>query len=132
MHKKNKKKMRCNQKLYVIVRRDLLPGAQACQGLHAFREFVEKFPLVEAVWYRESNYLCMLSVPDEIALLLLIQEAEEKGVRWAAFKEPDFDNQYTAVALEPTDEAMQICACLPLALREFGAPNVAIEQENKL
>ena len=128
-----KKKVRSNQKLYVVVCRDLIPGAQACQGLHAFREFVQKYPDIEGRWYKESNFICMLSVPDESALLLLINEARDQGIKWAAFQEPDMNHRFTAVALEPTDEAMRLCELLPLALREYGPPPSAeVERENKV
>lgn len=111
--------MRFNQKLYLISRRDLPPGAQAVQACHAFREFIARHPNLESEWYNRSNHLCFLSVQDENELVEIMKAAVERKFRWAAFQEPDFNMAYTAVALEPSDEVRAFCANLPLALVEF-------------
>ena len=43
----------------------------------------------------------MLSVPDEIELRLVIQQAEAIGIRCASFFEPDDDMGFTAACTEP-------------------------------
>lgn len=107
-----------NNKLYVVTRRDLSPGAQACQLAHAMREFAAKFPEIEKIWYTSSNYLCFLSVADELALLELWASALYAGIRCAPFFEPDLDDALTAVSFEPTVQAQEFLQHLPLALRE--------------
>jgi len=111
--------MRFNQKLYLISRRDFPPGSQAVQACHAFREFIARHSELEAEWFSRSNHLCFLSVENEKALVLIMQQAIEKKFRWASFQEPDLGMAYTAVALEPSDDARAFCAALPLALTEY-------------
>lgn len=112
--------MKYNQKLYLISRRDLKPGAQAVQACHAFREFIARHPDLEREWYEKSNHVCFLSVASEKELVAIMQAAIERKFRWASFQEPAFDMAYTAVALEPTDEVRDFCAALPLALTEYA------------
>lgn len=62
-------------KLFLVTREDLSFGQQAVQAAHAFREFIEQHRETEAVWYRSSNHLALLSVPNEKALENLMREA---------------------------------------------------------
>ncbi|MFA6049959.1 MAG: peptidyl-tRNA hydrolase [Candidatus Paceibacterota bacterium] len=110
-----------NQKLYVVSRRDLRPGAQAVQAMHAIREFVHKFPEQDKQWYQQSNHLCFLSVENELELVALMHQANAKGIHWAAFQEPDFEMEYTAVCLEPTYSSKELCFGMPTALSEYAA-----------
>ena len=71
-------------------------------------------------WIIQSNFLVVVSVPDENALLDLITEASRRGLRRTAVREPDIDNEATAVAIEPGQEAKKLCATFPLALKESG------------
>jgi peptidyl-tRNA hydrolase len=102
------------EKLYVIVRADLPLGQQAVQACHALREFVQHHAETDRHWYETSNHLAILSVPNEVALNRLIWKAEMQGLKYSVFKEPDRDNETTAIALEPA--ARRICRNLPLAL----------------
>lgn len=68
-------------------------------------------------WIIQSNFLVIVSVPDEDALLDLITEASRRGIIRTAVREPDLDNEATAVALAPGDAARKLCANLPLALK---------------
>lgn len=111
--------MQWNQKLYVISRRDLEPGAQAVQGMHAMREFAAEYPELELEWYKTSNHLCFLSVENESELFKLIHKAEAQKLKVSFFREPNFDNAITACCIEPTEEGRQFCAGLPLCLTEF-------------
>lgn len=104
------------EKLYVVVRRDLEDGPQAVQSGHAAVNFVMEHPEIGARWFRESNTLAYLSVPDERSLLNLIRKAKDRGVRLTIFQEPDMDNQTTAIALEPGIDSSRICKNLPLTL----------------
>lgn len=104
-------------KLYIITRRDLKPGQQACQAIHAAREFVEKFPNQERDWYLSSNHICLLSVENEDELWNLYFRGRTAGIPSARFAEPDFGDQLTAIAFSPL--ASELCAGLPLALVEY-------------
>lgn len=109
--------MKPNQKLYVVTRRDLSPGAQAVQGMHALTEFSMYHPDQYKEWYGESNHLCFLSVPSEAELNTLCGALFRENVRYSTFLEPDFGMSLTAVAIEATDQASALVANLPLALR---------------
>lgn len=71
-------------------------------------------------WIIKSNFLVIVSVPDEDALLDLITEASRRGITRTAVREPDLDNEATAVALAPGDAARKLCANLPLAMKELA------------
>jgi len=112
------------QKLYVIVRADLPPGDQAVQSCHAALEFAMGHREKTARWSDRSNYLALLSVPDEAALLRLLERAREERIEASPFYEPDFDNSLTAVALEPGDRSRRLCRNLTLTLRFLGSDYV--------
>jgi peptidyl-tRNA hydrolase len=105
-------------KLTVITRADLNPGQQAVQAMHAQRAFVEAHPAVEKLWFEQSNTLALLVVPNEQALCRVLRKAEDRGIRIAIFREPDIDDQLTAIVLEPSPEVRRLCRDLPLALRD--------------
>lgn len=104
------------EKLFLITRTDLCPGQRAVQSNHAFREFVQQHSEVERAWYEQSNTLALLEVPDEKALVRLLEEARWKGVPAAAFHEPDRGNEMTAIALGPTGK--RLCRRLPKAFSQ--------------
>lgn len=60
----------------------------------------------------------MLSAKDEAELHKLTARAEKKGVRYSLFREPDLNNQITALAIEPGDKGRRFCSSLPLAFKE--------------
>ncbi len=94
------------------------PGYQAVQACHAMRQFTEEQKEVDALWFKNSNYIVLLSVENEEALENLIAMASIKNVRLAIFREPDIDNQITAVAFEPGEQSRRLCSRLKLALSE--------------
>jgi peptidyl-tRNA hydrolase len=102
--------------LYVITRKDLSPGQQAVQSMHALRQFVADHPEQDKNWFEKSNYLSLLSVDDESALHKLIEKAAEHNVRFSIFREPDIGDRVTAIALEPGTLSKKICRNLKLAL----------------
>lgn len=74
-------------------------------------------PEINKSWFEVSNYLGLLSVDNEIDLMNLIADAEDKGIKYSIFREPDIDNQITAIALEPGIKSKKLCSSLPLALK---------------
>jgi len=82
------------------------------------RQFTEEQKEVDALWFKNSNYIVLLSVENEEALENLIAMASIKNVRLAIFREPDIDNQITAVAFEPGEQSRRLCSRLKLALSE--------------
>lgn len=66
-----------------------------------------------------SQYLVFLSVADESALIELIDKFNENGLRVSIFREPDIDNQITAIAVEPSVLTRKLTSNLPLMLKEL-------------
>jgi len=103
-----------------VTRKDLQPGAQIAQSCHVAIAFCMEHPEVERLWYEVSNYIAVLVVNNESELRKLIDRAERNGVQFSIFREPDFDNQITAIAIEPGDRGRRLCSSFPLALKELG------------
>ncbi len=112
----------------VVVRRDLTPAYQAVQGGHALAEFCLQHSDIANSWHKNSNYLAYLSVKDETELLFLIEKAQSRGIAISVFREPDIDNQITAIAVEPSAEAKRLCKNLPCALKEHDV--IGIDKNN--
>lgn len=72
-------------------------------------------------WLVQSNYLVIVSVLDEDHLLALISQAHDRGIVHVGVREPDINDEATAVALAPGVASQKLCASLPLALREVAA-----------
>jgi len=106
------------EKLFLVTRSDLPPGQQAVQAVHAMRQFVAEHPEVDLEWYSKSNTLAFLEVPDEAALGVLRVKAMDRRIPVAAFREPDRDNELTALALGPA--ARGLVRGLQLALRSVA------------
>lgn len=102
------------ERLYVVTRADLSPGAQIAQSCHALRAFVEKHPELDQAWHRAGGNLVCLSVPDERELYNLLYDADSLDLALAGFCEEDLGNQLTALALE--GRAKRLLRALPLAL----------------
>jgi peptidyl-tRNA hydrolase len=107
--------IRMGDKMYLVTRNDLPPGQQATQLCHAIRLFVHEHPEVDREWYEKSNHLALLSVPGHHDLVRLFERLRLRGVRCSLFREPDRDDEATALAAEPL--ARRACSELPLALR---------------
>jgi len=99
-----------------VTREDIDPGYQIAQSCHAMRQFTEEHPELDSEWFAVSNYVACLSVPTEKDLEDLLRRAQEKGIPASSFKEPDIDNQLTAIALAPGDAARRLCSSCRLAL----------------
>jgi len=50
--------------------------------------------------------------------LEFINKFRENGIRFTAFREPDFDGELTAVAIEPGDLSRKLCSNLSLLLKK--------------
>lgn len=107
-------------KLFLVTRRDIAPGYQAVQSCHAIRQFTAEHPEVDSEWFTKSNYLALLSVADEKELMRLIVAADDHGLKWSAFREPDVGGAITAIAIEPHPKAQELCKSLPLALKDMS------------
>ena len=109
-----------HEKLIVITRRDLTPGYQAVQAAHAAIEFQHEHPEIAKEWNTCSKYLIFLTVENEEELLFFLEKIKYYNLKYTIFREPDIDNQLTAIALEPCEKSRKLTSNLPLALREFS------------
>jgi len=50
----------------------------------------------------------------------LIVKASLRGIKYTVFREPDINNEITAVAFEPSIEAKKLCSNLPLLGKEVS------------
>lgn len=107
-----------DKRLYVVVRNDLLPGLQISQSIHAKDDFTHEYPVEEKRWRDTSNTIIVLSGTSD-QLYSVISKALTHDVKYSRFKEPDLNNQVTAVALEPGEKTVEIVKGLPLALRDL-------------
>jgi peptidyl-tRNA hydrolase len=102
-------------KLYLIVRGDLPPGQQAVQAAHALRQFVYEHPETDRVWFEQSNTLALLASSNEAHLGVIAEEAHRRRIPVACFREPDRNNELTAIAIGP--QGKNLTRNLPLALQ---------------
>jgi hypothetical protein len=87
-------------KLYVLVREDLSPAQQAVQAGHAVAEYLLRGP--EHKW--DNGTLIYLGVPNEERLQLWKDKLEARDVPFVVFREPDIDNEITALSSIPTNQ----------------------------
>lgn len=105
-------------KFYIAVRADLPPGLQLAQSVHAMAQFWDEHPTFARSWLHRSNFLVVVCVKDEDALLALAAEASlGRSLCTTKVNEPDLGDEYTALAIQPGPEAAALCASFPLALR---------------
>lgn len=112
-----------NEKLRVVSRRDLTIPYQAVQSGHAAIDFQHQHPVEAKEWQTKSNYLAFLTVEDEPELIKLISKAILYGIKHTVFREPDINNQITAVALEPSDTSKRLTSSCPLLGKELNNNN---------
>lgn len=107
------------EKVYIVTRQDLSPGLQAAQAAHAAFQFAVEHRALATQWQKESNFLVILSVPDEGTLIDFGQMIEKNNIPVTWFMEPDIDNEITAITLAPSPRTVELCQDLPLAMREL-------------
>lgn len=90
------------------------------QTAHSIADFFINYPNEAESWYSCSNYIASLSVEDEESLLRLVEDLQRNKIKYVLVREPDIDNQATAVAIEPSEETRRLCSKLPLALKGIG------------
>ncbi len=86
------------------------------QAAHAAIQWVFENPEQSKIWHETSDYIVMLNIDNEEKLKELMLEAESKNIKFSSYREPDLDDQYTAVAFEPCKKTKSLCRGLKLAL----------------
>ena len=90
---------------------------QAVQGIHAAIHFSRVYKERCGEWYKNSEHLALLAVKNEEELVKLLQRAEEMAILGVEFREPDLDNQITAICLDAGEKTKKLCSQLKLALK---------------
>lgn len=103
--------------MYIVVRNDLSDGSKIAQSCHVAFSFSQDFGNITRSWMENSNYICILECPED-QLLKLIDKAKAKNINYSLFKEPDLNDQITAIALEPSLNSKKLCSNFKLALRK--------------
>lgn len=103
-------------KLYLITRKDLEPGAQASQLVHAAIDYSVNYPEIIKQWHVDSNTIVLLSVANERELLKLENKVKQLNITHVCLREPDLDDQLTSISLEPSETSKHFCKKLRLAL----------------
>jgi Peptidyl-tRNA hydrolase PTH2 len=88
------------------------------QSIHAAMQFAFEHPEVNKVWYENSNYLGFLSVANENELMELAEQAVANDIHVSIFREPDVDNEVTAIAIAPGPKSKKLVSKLDLALKD--------------
>jgi len=90
-------------KLYVLVRKDLSKSQQAVQAGHAVAEYLLRGP--SSSW--GNGTLIYLSVKNEYALKYWLDKLEYMNYNVIVFKEPDKNNEITAIATECDEKVVE-------------------------
>jgi hypothetical protein len=85
---------------------------------HAAIQFVFEHPEIAKLWIKEP-YLAQLSCADEDDLKNLIEKLQKNNIKYSIFREPDLDDQITAIAIEPSDQSRRLLSSYPLMLKEY-------------
>lgn len=109
-------------KLIIVTRQDLTPGYAAVQATHSSLLFAQEFPQIFREWSKDP-YLALLSVKNEQELYTLISKLEKSKIKFSVFKEPDINNQITAICIEPSDKSRRLTSSLPKMLRDLSTEN---------
>ena len=107
------------EKLVTVTRQDLTAGYQLCQTGHAIADFADELPQFFKSWKDNSNYLISLAAKDEISLNKIYEKLNKRGAPIIAFREPDLDNQLTALCFYGLPHYRKVVSNLPLALKNI-------------
>lgn len=111
---------RPDDRLYIVTRADLPLGFASAQCAHAAFQFARDCWEETAPWMRDSQWLVIVTVPDEMQLEDVAARARLASVGHVCWHEPDRADELTAVALVPGKPARMLCANLPLLGRELA------------
>lgn len=105
------------KKLVTVTRKDLTPAQQSVQSTHVALDFIIANPAIAENWH-SSNYLICLAVSNETDLKRLIEKCSMKDLEFSIFREPDLNNEITAICIEPSEETQKLVSNLPLMLKQ--------------
>jgi peptidyl-tRNA hydrolase len=88
------------QYMYIAVRKDLSRSQQVVQSAHAAIEASAQYHSEQ----QEHPSVIVLGVKNESKLHKFKDYVEENSLKYKLFREPDMDNELTAVAVFPVSE----------------------------
>ena len=88
--------------------------SQVIQSSHAAIQFQHEHPKLAREWYIHSNYLIFLSMENKQELETFIEKTKTLNIVHSIFREPDINNEITAIALNPCVESNKITSGLKL------------------
>jgi len=91
-----------------------------CQTGHAIADFAHELPQFFKSWKDNSNYLISLSAKDENQLNNIYEKLRDRGAPIIAFREPDLDDQLTALCFYGLPHYRKLVSNLPLALKSIS------------
>jgi len=81
-------------------------------------DFIFQHGDIANVWHNISNYIILCSVPTETDLHAVHKSLRGINIPFTTFTEPDLNNELTAIAIAPCDEAAVFCSQFKLAFRK--------------
>ena len=103
--------------IITITRRDISPGYQLAQSVHSIAQFAHSHTSTFTKWITGYSNLISLSVDNEVELMAVYDSIEAERV---LFKEPDLNNEVTAICIFGTTKIRKLLSSLPLALKEVS------------
>lgn len=97
---------------------NLKGGMQLVQSCHAIADFAYDHPDIFRQWKQESNSIITLATKDEQSLIDLFNRLKEVTSNVTQFREPDINDQMTALCVYGTPDIRKMLSNLPLALKE--------------
>ena len=91
------------KKLYVLVRKDLQRSQQAVQAGHALAEY-----LLSGYNDWNNGTLVYLSVKNEESLVDWTKKLTVNNMKWVGFREPDMNDQLTAISTVSDGEIFKL------------------------
>lgn len=88
------------------------------QAMHAAIDLCMKNPELMRDWWDNSNTVVVMECASQDELFKIENKAIARGIKYDLFREPDMDNEATAIAMFPCDEARKITSNYRLALKE--------------
>ena len=88
---------------FVLVRKDIPLAQQLVQAAHAAYEAGAQFQTS----LPSNNYLILCEAPDEDYLWIQKARLESRGIACTIFREPDRNNEATALCTEPVSETQR-------------------------
>lgn len=88
------------------------------QAMHAAVDLCMKNTQLMQDWWHNSNTVVVMECASQDDLFKIEKKAIERGIEYELFREPDMNNEATAIALFPCDESRKITSNYRLALKE--------------